>query len=147
MYLPRGVMHEATTSDTESLHITLGVLHNNWTELLVESLARLSLRDPELRKALPCGYARDDFDRSAARETFHRLLAEAVGRVDFDEAFDHFVEDVISTRHPVHNEQRHAVRAAATPEPDTPVVLRPHLLWRLRRVARADSICRRCARH
>lgn len=53
-YVPRGVLHDARNVDGEdSLHITLGVLHTSWTDLIAESLARFGLRDTEMRRGMP----------------------------------------------------------------------------------------------
>ena len=103
VYCPRGLGHDADTKglDEPSLHVTLGVLQHNWTDLLLEALAQVSIDDPVLRAALPVGFARPDFDRTQARETYAKLLKHVVDKMDFDTALDFFVDDVISTRHPL----------------------------------------------
>ncbi len=73
-YVPRGVAHEAKSTNTISLHITTGVLRYTWADLLLECIAGASLRDASFRKALPPGFARSDFDRSEARRTLAELL-------------------------------------------------------------------------
>lgn len=101
-YVPRGVMHDARNVDgEESVHITLGVLHTSWVDLMAESLARLGLRDPAFRRSMPPGFARDGFDRAEARAHFTTLLRRFAEEADFDDVFDHFAEDFIGTRHPI----------------------------------------------
>ena len=130
-YLPRGVMHEAVARDEVSLHITMGVLHTSWTELLIEAVARASLTDPSLRRGLPVGFANPGFDRETARKTFHGLLAGLEEQADFDEVLDHFIDDLLSTRHPVVQGQLSNVRRAGTITAQTPLGAQPHLLYRI----------------
>jgi ribosomal protein L16 Arg81 hydroxylase len=62
MYIPRGVPHEAYTTDHSSLHITLGVHPTQWIDLITKSLLNLSQSHIELRKALPIGFFKSDMD-------------------------------------------------------------------------------------
>src|SRR5690606_3957572 len=100
VYVPRGVMHDATSAEGDSCHITLGVLPTTWTDLLLEAVARVGLEDSELRRSLPVGFAHAGFDRTKARATFRDLLRRVVEKADADAALDHFAEDLVSTRHP-----------------------------------------------
>jgi ribosomal protein L16 Arg81 hydroxylase len=95
-YIPRGVVHDARSTETVSLHITAGVLRYTWAELLLELVANASLHDPAFRKALPPGFARQGFDRTEARETLRNLLKQAWTESNFEEALDHFVDEFIS---------------------------------------------------
>jgi hypothetical protein len=79
VYIPRGLVHDAHSTDTVSLHITAGVLRYTWAELLLELVANVSLNDAAFRKALPPGFARQGFDRTEARETLGKLLKQAEG--------------------------------------------------------------------
>ncbi len=49
LYLPRGVVHEATTAKKSSLHLTIGIHVLTWLDLIKE----MALKNPRLRKALP----------------------------------------------------------------------------------------------
>jgi|SRR5579875_366637 len=91
-YIPRGVAHEARSTETVSLHITAGVLRYTWADLLLEYVAGASLQDAAFRKALPPGFACPGFDRRAAREVLQELLRKAAS-ADFDAALDHFVDE------------------------------------------------------
>jgi ribosomal protein L16 Arg81 hydroxylase len=133
LYLPRGVMHDASTGHGDSLHITVGVLHTSWTELMLEAIAKVSLNDPELRRSLPAGFALPDFDRTEARRTFRRHLEKILAAADFDAALDHFADDLVSTRHSLLRGQLDQVRRLADIGLDTLVGVRPNLLYRLRR--------------
>lgn len=52
LYLPRGWLHEAVTSETDSLHLTIGVNVYTWHDALTEALARAAT-DIELRRSAP----------------------------------------------------------------------------------------------
>lgn len=132
VYIPRGVMHDASTGEGDSLHITLGALATSWTDLLIEAVAAVGLREPHLRKALPAGFARADFDRAAARETFRELMRKVFENADFDAALDHFADDLISTRHPLLWGQLEQVRSLGALGLDSVVGARPDLLYRVR---------------
>ncbi|MGH9710460.1 MAG: cupin domain-containing protein, partial [Candidatus Acidiferrales bacterium] len=83
-YIPRGIVHDARSTDMVSLHITAGVLRYTWTDLLLEFVASAALNDPAFRKSLPPGFARVGFDRTQARETLRSLLQKISSRTDFD---------------------------------------------------------------
>jgi ribosomal protein L16 Arg81 hydroxylase len=100
-YIPRGVVHDARSTENVSLHITAGVLRYTWAELLLELVANASLHDPAFRKALPPGFARQEFDRTQAREMFGNLLKQASTKSNFEEALDHFVDEFISACPPL----------------------------------------------
>jgi hypothetical protein len=83
LYLPRGWMHEALTSDDDSLHLTIGISVYTWIDALRAALARAE-EDVELRRSVPAdgeGVA-EALERLAAR-----LGAEEVARA----ARSHFV--------------------------------------------------------
>jgi ribosomal protein L16 Arg81 hydroxylase len=56
LYMPRGVPHEAYTTDQSSMHITIGVHSTQWIDFITKSLLNLSHKHIELRKALPIGF-------------------------------------------------------------------------------------------
>ena len=135
LYVPRGVMHDASSTDEDSCHITLGVLPNTWTDLLLEAVARAALEDAELRRSLPVGYASQGFDRAASRARFADMLQRAVAKADFDGALDHFAVDLVSTRHGLlygQMDQIHRLAALSLEDRASP---RPSLLYHLTRDA------------
>lgn len=140
VYVPRGVMHDATSGAEDSCHITLGVLPTSWTDLLLEAVARVALEDSELRRTLPVGYARQDFDRTKARATFRELLERVVAKADFDAALDHFAEDLVSTRHPLLHGQMAQIHRLASLTVDDRASARPNLLYHLRKDAESVTL-------
>ena len=104
-YVPRGVVHEARSSENSSLHITVGILCYRWADLLLEFVADASLKDPAFRRGLPPGFAREDFDRSHAQEIFGSLLKRLATNADCATTLGHFADRWISARPPLLNGQ------------------------------------------
>ncbi len=100
-YIPRGIVHEARSTEAVSLHVTAGILRYTWADLLLEFMAAASLNDPAFRKALPPGFARSGFDRVQGRETLLNLSRQASTIANFDAVLDHFVDKFISTCPPL----------------------------------------------
>ena len=71
LYLPRGWLHEALTSDEDSLHLTVGVSVITWLDALRDVLAECE-DDVEFRRSVPA-------DGEGASELVERL-AERVGQ-------------------------------------------------------------------
>ncbi|PZO55226.1 MAG: hypothetical protein DCF16_03395 [Alphaproteobacteria bacterium] len=88
-YVPRGLMHDAQTSgDAPSLHVTVGLITRTWADLILEAVSEAALRSPELRRSLPAGFARRDFDRTAARTHLAKLAADLARDIQLDPAMD-----------------------------------------------------------
>ncbi len=60
MYIPRGIPHEAVTTDESSLHLTLGVYSVQWVDFITKALQNMAQYNVELRKALPVGFLNTD---------------------------------------------------------------------------------------
>ena len=137
-YVPRGVVHDAVSTDEASLHITLGVLSKTWTDLLVEAVTLASTRDPDLRRSLPYGHWHDGFDRTAARQMFKTLFARCAELVDADEMLDQMADDLMATRHGLVWGQLSQVAHLDQLTLDSPVGVRPNLISRM--VEKGDSV-------
>ena len=99
IYIPRGLMHDARTAgDEPSLHITVGLIVKTWADLMLEAVSEVALRVPDFRRSLPPGFARDDYDKSAAQAYFKDLVGKFAEHADFEEAFELFVENFIRSR-------------------------------------------------
>ncbi len=98
VYIPRGLVHDAQSTDEISLHITVGALAFTWTDFFLEAISEVCLNDENLRKSLPIGFARSDFDRSDAQRVFNELRARVIDAMDFDSTFDAFVTEMASSQ-------------------------------------------------
>jgi ribosomal protein L16 Arg81 hydroxylase len=102
LYLPRGHVHDALTSDSVSLHITLGINTYTWADLLMEALGALCRRDVRFRRSLPVRFG---LDRAAAgqlrAEGMSLVRALAEGGLPLEEVADRLAERFIMTRLPL----------------------------------------------
>lgn len=131
IYIPRGLMHDARTSgDDTSLHITVGLIVKTWADLMLEAVSEVALRTPEFRRSLPPGFARDNYDKSAAQAYFKDLVGAFGKNADFEEAFELFVENFIRSRSP--NTRGAVVGAPHRIGPEEKFRLRPNTPFRLR---------------
>jgi ribosomal protein L16 Arg81 hydroxylase len=73
LYVPRGMMHAATTTDETSLHITLGVLTYTWADLLIDCISEITERSAAWREDLPPGFYRPKV-QSELQDSFKKLL-------------------------------------------------------------------------
>ena len=90
LYIPRGHVHEARTTDASSVHVTIGVRSYQWSDLLSELLALGTLHDVELRRSLPVGFMESDTAQAGMLAALPRLVgllcdgdrgAQAIGRL------------------------------------------------------------------
>lgn len=139
-YIPRGVAHEAKSTDAVSLHITTGILRYTWVDLLLEAVAAASIANPTLRKALPPGFARAEFDRAQARETLRDLLLQAATRSNFDVVLDGFIERFLARCPPVLEGQLAQLTALDSLTGDSAVGARPGAIFRLQTNGTSESI-------
>ena len=93
LYIPRGLLHDAVTTDTVSVHITLGLHPNYWFELLQE-VASLAEDMPEFRRAIPNALMSED-TKKKFREEFQSLTQALLKPLDvhalLQRQFDRFM--------------------------------------------------------
>ena len=141
-YIPRGVGHEARSTDAISLHITAGILRYTWADLLLELLACASLSDSALRKALPPGFARSGFDRAHALQSVRNLLGQACTIANFDAALDSIIESFLSACPPLLKGQLGQLAALDRLAIDSVVGARQGVVFRVE--ANGDSVLVDC---
>lgn len=131
VYIPRGYLHEASATDSVSLHITLGVLAYTWTDFLLECVADACLSDGAFRKALPPGFARDATSESRTHEIFAGLLQRLAQRVSPQRTLDRFVDEFLASCPPLLRGQMAQLAALEQIGIDTTLAARPHLIARV----------------
>jgi Cupin superfamily protein len=82
LYIPRGLIHQAFTTDTTSIHIALGLYPTYRFELLQE-LVELAQDSPTFRKAIPHGFS-DNEDKKLFKEEFRQLCQGLIDNLDVD---------------------------------------------------------------
>jgi len=77
LYLPRGVAHDAATTATASIHLTIGVRARRWHHL-VEQLAKAAEASPDFQRSLvPLPLSPDDNPGDEFFASLRRLVDEA----------------------------------------------------------------------
>ena len=115
LYLPRGWLHEAMTSDTDSLHLTIGVNVVTWLDAFKAALEELG----------------DDvrFRRSWQSSGDVNELVEALrARLDGDAVARRARRRLVRTRRPIREGQMQQLRALEELAPDTELERRPTVL-------------------
>ena len=101
VYLPRGLMHSARSTDEASLHITLGLTAFTWAEFLVESVTAAALEEEPLRQNLPRDFARQGFSLAEKRRLFTEKLAFLQSRFDPEVVWRRFTDEILATDVPL----------------------------------------------
>ena len=83
LYIPRGFVHGAETRAHASAHLTIGILTRSWVEVFRAVLAEME-GSPELRRALPAGFAGDQGATAAIGREKLGVLAGLVEGADVD---------------------------------------------------------------
>jgi ribosomal protein L16 Arg81 hydroxylase len=116
LYLPRGWLHQAMTSSTDSLHITVGVNVYTWLDAFKAALA-------ECEEDL-------GFRRSAEGDA-DDLLEALRARLDPDEASARRRRKLVSTRRPLLPDQLTQLQALDGLTLETPLERRPTVIFDL----------------
>lgn len=96
LYIPRGIVHEARTSTTSSLHVTIGIYVFRWVDLVGSALMSAARDDARFREALPPGY----LQRTDLQHRLEELLEAAARNVDSVAAVNHLTDLFIAPRAP-----------------------------------------------
>lgn len=96
LYIPRGMVHDACTTNTASVHITLGLYPNYWFEL-VQELANLAEEKAEFRKAVPNALISENCQQEFKQE-FHKLVQEFIDNLNVDELLSRKFEQYIANK-------------------------------------------------
>jgi hypothetical protein len=109
LYLPRGWLHDALTSDTDSLHITVGVNVHTWIDAVRLALDECA-DDVEFRRSVP-----EDGEQSAD------LLERLAARLDAAAVAGRARAKLVRSRRPILDGQLEDVRTLDSLTADTPL--------------------------
>jgi ribosomal protein L16 Arg81 hydroxylase len=97
LYLPRGFVHAAHTSNGHSAHVTIGITVYTWVELIGE-LANAAKEMAALRAALPPAFASREELKTTLRQNLTQCLALLRDNIDGERLIDGFLQKVGSAR-------------------------------------------------
>jgi hypothetical protein len=120
LYLPRGWLHQALTSDEDSLHLTVGVNVYTWLDALHAAVDRCG-GDIEFRRGVPA----DGIDGAG-------LVERLVERLEPDEVATAMRQRLVATRKPILGDQLAQLRALDRLSLDSELERRPTVIADLR---------------
>lgn len=86
LYIPRGHVHEAFTSEGASMHLTVGINVYRWADLIHEAVESVTRRDERFRESLPPGLLGGDMASKDVTERFRQSLAALVEKASAENA-------------------------------------------------------------
>lgn len=98
LYIPRGIYHEAVSTDETSLHITTGLLGYTWADYLIEGIMDLAKNDARFRRYLPPNYPAASNSEQMKGYVQH-LLDVAKQEFNLANGFRRFEEELLSQHH------------------------------------------------
>jgi lysine-specific demethylase/histidyl-hydroxylase NO66 len=131
LYMPRGFRHAARTAETASLHLTVGMLTYNWTELLREVVAAAD-EEAWAREGLPVGFADDPEGLAAALGERVAELRRFLDKVDLHPVAERAARRFWSNRPPPLEGQLRRLLALDELADTTELARRPGATCRLR---------------
>lgn len=89
LYIPRGHVHEAFTSEGASMHLTVGINVFRWADLLHEAVEWVARREERFRESLPPGLLGGEETPAHVQEHFRELLSALREAARPDDAMRH----------------------------------------------------------
>ena len=120
LYLPRGWLHQAMTSDTASLHLTVGVAVVTWLEALQVAVQEAAKEEVDLRRGVP-----------ASGEAPDGLLELLAARLSPEAVSSRTRRSFVQSRRPVREDAFDQVRALAGLDVDTSLERRETVIFDL----------------
>jgi ribosomal protein L16 Arg81 hydroxylase len=129
-YCPRGIPHEADSTNEISLHVTFGALAYSWAEVLIEAVADACLNDVAFRHSLPPGFAVGRVSAEALQETFRALVDRFRTAARLEPALDSIADRFVRKSAPLVPQQRLQLSKLGSLTIDSEVGCRPSLVYR-----------------
>lgn len=129
LYIPRGIYHEALSTDKASLHITTGLLGFTWADFLIEGIMDLAKQDARFRRYLPPNYPKAVNDERLEGYVKH-LLDIAKEKLDMGGGFRRFEEEYLSNSRPSLRGHLNDIHLGDI-DASTSLVRRENIAWRI----------------
>jgi lysine-specific demethylase/histidyl-hydroxylase NO66 len=120
LYLPRGWLHQAMTSNTASLHMTVGITVSTWRDALQAALDEAANEEVDLRRGVP-----------ADGEVPDGLLDLLAGRLAPQAVSSRMRRSFVRSRRPMREDAFDQVRRLGELDVETPVERRETVIFDL----------------
>lgn len=101
LYIPRGYVHEALTSECSSLHLTVGVNPFRWIDLISNALALVSEQNVSFRKTLPVGFLNDREIIASLKKQFEEQLELLLNNAVVEKAAERLARNLVKQLRPL----------------------------------------------
>ncbi len=98
LYIPRGYVHEARTTDVSSIHVTISVRSYKWTDLLSEMLSLASQANLAFRKSLPVEFMTNQEAVGQIVERLPELISTLADRGRIERSIERLRERLIERK-------------------------------------------------
>lgn len=133
LYLPRGWIHEATTSDRSSVHLTVGIHVTRWMDVVMDALSAAASAEERLRTAVPTTGPGLDKAPAEVTKELRDLLHTLVDRAPLESAIERRQRRALGEGNPVPDGHFVSLDRAYEIDLDTVVGHRPGLVARVYR--------------
>jgi hypothetical protein len=120
LYLPRGWLHQAMTSDAASLHMTVGVAVSTWLDAVQGALKEAAEEEVDLRRGVPAGGEAPD-----------GLLELVAARLTPEAVSSRMRRGFVRTRRPVREDVFDQLRGLEELDVETPLERRETVIFDL----------------
>jgi ribosomal protein L16 Arg81 hydroxylase len=100
MYLPRGHVHDATSNEAASLHLTIGVVPVRFADVIRSAVAKVTAEDVAFRRALPLGFPDDPGQQAEAETAVAGLVERLTARLSAPDLIADAVASSLADREP-----------------------------------------------
>lgn len=101
LYIPRGYVHEALTSECSSLHLSVGIHPFRLADLISSALTLVSQQNVSFRKSLPVGFLNHGETIASLRHQFKGLLEVLSNSARVEDAVEGLAEQFFSQMVPL----------------------------------------------
>jgi ribosomal protein L16 Arg81 hydroxylase len=101
LYMPRGVVHVAASTDERSLHLTIGVPSYRLYDVLAKALWRVAVEDVAFRRSTPPRIEQEAEWRETLASALHDLAATFARKADVNAAMTDVRSDAIFRMQPL----------------------------------------------
>jgi len=130
LYLPRGVVHVARTTESLSLHLSIGLHAVTWAGMIRGAVEACLTRDPRFQTPVEPGFAADPAAMARTERLLEGLLVDVRAALGAEELVADATEAVLRTQAPPLAGQLCDLRDAASIRLDTRLRRRPGVPWR-----------------
>jgi ribosomal protein L16 Arg81 hydroxylase len=139
LYIPRGHLHDATSTKEASLHVTVGIKGTTWGDLLLEAVSILVRSDVTLRTSLPAGFARGHSATASVQRKLSHLKAKVGSNLPLSGALDELSNRFVYRRQPFLEGQLLDLERGKPLRLESIVAKRPEVLFRVWR--QRNKVC------